>query len=125
MFLGGRIVGHEKQSAWLYLAQGMDCVFVSLKDEKAVIPVFIDPAFAQFLQIRKVEHSPDRVLITTRNEEICNVVVAVKILALSAMLKKSMPRTKLNASHNGQAHEFIRIFGRSLEALAVLNDKCR
>ncbi len=103
--LRSRIVRQDKQSAGLDHAQGFDRIRVFVRDEKTVVPMLIQPPFATSLEIRKIQNSSDRVLRFTRYEEIANVIVAVKMLALAPVFVQPMACAKMDAPHDCQTHE--------------------
>lgn len=76
-----------------------------------MIPVFVEPTFAELLKLGEIDNSPHGVLLISFDEEIGYVVVAVKILALAAVLIESMPRAKLDAAHNAKSHSVSFILG--------------
>lgn len=72
--------------------------------EKAVIPVFVDPAFASGFEVGKIHDATNLVLGVARDKKIADVVMAVKVFALAAVLVESVSGAEFNPSHDSQGH---------------------
>jgi hypothetical protein len=77
--------------------------------KKTMIPMLINPTFASRLQIGKIHHTTNRILLVSGRKKIGDVVMAMKIFALATMLEQSMARTKPNAPHNRKLHENLSV----------------
>ena len=71
-----------------------------------MVPVFIEPAFAFCLEIRKVHHSSDGILRFAGNEKVRHVIVPVEMFAFATMLEQSMASAEFDSTHDGETHKF-------------------
>lgn len=72
--------------------------------EEAVVPVFVDPAFASGFEVGEVHDATHGVLSVASDEKVADVVVAVEVLAFASMLVESVSSAELDPSHDGQGH---------------------
>jgi hypothetical protein len=102
---GSRVVRQDEQAAWFDHSQGLNCIFILFANKEAVVPMFIQPAFALGLQVCEVHDSPYGILPLPLDKEIGDVVMPMKVFAFAPMMKQPMASAKLDATHNGQTHE--------------------
>jgi hypothetical protein len=84
------------------LPQGVDGILVPLVDQKAVVPILIDPTLALGLKLSKIDNPAHGILTFAADKEVGNVVMTVKMLTFATVLVESMPSTKFNSSHYGE-----------------------
>ena len=72
--------------------------------EEAVVPMFVDPAFASGFEVGEVHDATHGVLSVAGDEKVADVVVAVEVLAFASMLVESVSSAELDPSHDGQGH---------------------
>jgi len=109
-----RVVRHDEQSTRLNHLQSADRVFVLVADEEAMVPVLVEPAFAFGFEVGKIHNPSDGILCISGYEEICHVVVTVKMFALAAVLEQAMPGAEFNPAHDCKTHFYFFPCGRTI-----------
>ena len=71
-----------------------------------MVPVFIEPAFAFGLEIRKVHDTSYGILRFSGYEEVRNIIVSVEMFAFATMLEQSMACAEFDSTHDGETHKF-------------------
>lgn len=107
------VVRHHKQSARFDHLQRGDGVLVLIADQEAMIPVFIQPAFAFGFEIGEVHDSAHGVLGFPSHEKVGDIIMPVKVLAFAAMLEQSVAGAEFDSAHNSKTHDFgfLKVFG--------------
>ncbi len=125
---GGWVVWQDEQAAGGDHLECIDGVCVRVADEKAVVPVFIDPAFAAGFEVGKIHDATDGVLGVAGDKKVADVVVAVEVLAFATVLIESVSGAELDPPHDGQSHfclGFCKGFGAVTAVLDFLHDALR
>ena len=81
-----------------------DAVLVGLVEHEAVVPMLVEPALEEPLQVGEVDHAADVVDLVGGDVKIGDVVVAVKEFALAAVAVQPVPGAELDAAHDGEGH---------------------
>lgn len=104
---GGWVVRHDEQPTRLDHSQGGDGVLILIANQEAVIPILVEPAFALGFQVGKIHDPPYGILRVACNEEVCDIVVSVEVLALATVLEQAMSGAELDSTHNTEAHNCV------------------
>ena len=66
--------------------------------------MFVDPTFEKFIQDGEINHASQRIHLITRDVELHQIIVTVQVGTFSFVVQQSMASTKLDLTHDGDAH---------------------
>ena len=72
-----------------------------------MVPIFVEPAFALGLEVGKIHDASHGILCVPGHEEVCNVIMTVKMFALAAVLEQAMSGAEFNSTHDGETHKLF------------------
>lgn len=101
---GGRVVGHDEEAGGFDTLKGIDGILIVAVDEEAMVPVFVEPAFAEGFEFGEIDDPSDGVLGIAGHEEIGDVVMTMEVFAFPAVLEEAMTGAEFDAAHDDEVH---------------------
>jgi hypothetical protein len=94
----------------LHLTQSSQGIDVLIPNQKAVIPMLINPTFEQPIDDRKIDYPTEFIDFGSRDIKFRQVIVTVKVRTFALMAQQTVASAKGDFSHHSDLHVVVSVF---------------